>query len=488
MTDNTNITDETEVSKHLENFDQEDDFANSTIVEKTPSDLSQTIERSFLGGIIANSIAAYRIFEVDATDFQSNHLAEVYQALTIIINKEENLSLNTLARTLESEGLLPLTVAEPLLKELEVNALAEVFSDVAVDSLITSIKELSFKRASIQQMHQALNKARSTKSDSIFKISDQLVDGLRKLREKTEESQGPFAISKYQSELEDTLKKPYQAGIPSGFQYLDNMTGGWLEQNYIVLGARTSIGKTSLALSFALKAAEYYLQHPNKPIIFFSLEMGAMTLIIRLLSLITSIPYKTILDSNNLTDQQQSSIANGYKKLMNYHIYIDDTSALTPQMMHSKTKRVAETCGGVGMVLIDYIGIMKVPEIKNNKVMEVSEISASIKKLAKDHKCPVIALSQLKRESEKEKTKPNDEHRPPPRYPILTDLKESGSLEQDADQVILIHRERDEKDVLPAVLLLRKNRNGMTGVVHANFQSYCMRFLEVDNRHSVDNV
>ena len=253
-------------------------------------------------------------------------------------------------------------------------------------------------------------------------------------------------------------------GVPTGFQKLDEMTHGLHPGQLIILAARPAVGKSTLALDIARNAS---IRH-KKPVIFFSLEMGRAEIAMRLLSAESRI-YIQAMRKGNLSDNDWSRIASVRGEINSAPLYIDDSPNMTLVEIRAKCRRLAKRVG-LEMIVIDYIQLMTSGKKVESRQQEVSEFSRALKLLAKELGVPVIAISQLNRNSERSENK----------KPELSHLRESGSLEQDADVVVLLHREdmakrEEERDGL-AELIVAKQRNGPTGPVMVNFLGQFSKF------------
>jgi replicative DNA helicase len=256
-------------------------------------------------------------------------------------------------------------------------------------------------------------------------------------------------------------------GVPTGFQKLDEMTHGLHPGQLIILAARPAVGKSTLALDIARNAS---IKH-NKPVIFFSLEMGRAEIAMRLLSAESRI-YLQAMRKGNLSDNDWSRIASVRGEINSAPLYIDDSPNMTLVEIRAKCRRLAKRVG-LEMIVIDYIQLMTSGKKVESRQQEVSEFSRALKLLAKELGVPVIAISQLNRNSERSENK----------KPELSHLRESGSLEQDADVVVLLHRDdiakkEEERDGL-AELIVAKQRNGPTGPVMVNFLGQFSKFEDL---------
>ena len=260
-------------------------------------------------------------------------------------------------------------------------------------------------------------------------------------------------------------------GVPTGFVDLDEILLGLQPQNLIVIGARPSIGKTSLALNIALQIAK------NDPVLFFSLEMGAQELTKRIVSTLSTVESKK-LSTGKLEQQDWNNIASAMNQFRDADLYIDDNPGLTVLEIKAKARRLkSELNGRLGAVFVDYMQLMNAPGINENRQVEVSSISRGLKVLARELDCPVVALSQLSRGVENRGDK----------KPMLADLRESGSIEQDADVVIFLYRDdaynRESSGQGKIEINVAKHRSGATGYVELSFRKEITRFYNLARRN-----
>jgi replicative DNA helicase len=256
-------------------------------------------------------------------------------------------------------------------------------------------------------------------------------------------------------------------GVPTGFSELDEMTNGLQGGQLIIVGARPAMGKSTLALDFARTAAV----HHKMPTIFFSLEMGRSEIATRLLSAEATIPMH-ILRKGNMDDRDWTRLASVRGEIGDAPLYIDDSPNMTLVEIRAKCRKLSQRVG-LKMIVVDYLQLMTSGKKVESRQQEVSEFSRALKLLAKELNVPIIALAQLNRGPEQRADK----------KPALSDLRESGSLEQDADIVILLHREaayeRDHPRAGEADLIVAKHRNGRTDDVAVAFQGQYSRFADM---------
>ena len=259
-------------------------------------------------------------------------------------------------------------------------------------------------------------------------------------------------------------------GTPSGFRDIDRMLSGFQPSDLIILAARPSVGKTSFALEIARRAA---LIH-KVPVGLFSLEMSAPQLVDRMVSADSRVDLWKIRTGKNLTSDDFDMIRESMGRLAEAPIYIDDNAGINVLRMRSSARRLMSQ-HGIGLIIVDYLQLISPTKNYDNMVNQISEISRSLKILAKELNVPILALSQLSR---------NIETRGKNARPQLSDLRDSGAIEQDADVVMFIHREKDEETGAgrnkQTEILIEKHRNGPTGVVELYFDSEKATFLDVD--------
>ena len=272
-------------------------------------------------------------------------------------------------------------------------------------------------------------------------------------------------------------KKDEISGVPSGFASLDRITYGWQPTDLIILAARPSVGKTAFALNLARNAA----LHPTKPqaVGFFSLEMSASQLVQRILSAESEIKMEKISRAKLEDYEYQQLTSKGIKRLETAPIYIDDTAALNIFEFRAKARRLVNK-HKVGIIIIDYLQLMSGSNSSggDNRATEIGEISRGLKMLAKELQCPVIALSQLNRSVEQRTDK----------RPMMSDLRESGAIEQDADVIMFIYRDdyynKESKEPGVAEVIIGKQRNGPTGTVKLAFLKPLTKFESLASGYS----
>jgi replicative DNA helicase len=261
-------------------------------------------------------------------------------------------------------------------------------------------------------------------------------------------------------------------GIPTGFKDFDAKTAGLQDSDLIIVAGRPSMGKTTLAMNIAENAA---IKH-EKPVAIFSMEMSAQQLVRRMFSSLGQIDQNK-LRTGNLDDLDWPKLTSAMNLLHKSHIFIDETPSLSPAELRARARRLKRE-HDIGLIVVDYLQLMAVPGTRENRATEIAEISRSLKAIAKELHVPVIALSQLNRALEQ---RPN-------KRPVMADLRESGSIEQDADLIIFIYRDEvyneDSPEKGKAEIIIGKHRNGPTGTVVLTFQGHWLRFLNYAPEHA----
>lgn len=272
------------------------------------------------------------------------------------------------------------------------------------------------------------------------------------------------------------------SGLKVGFQDLDDMTSGFYPGDFVVIGARPAMGKTSLVLDFALNVCKDLQRHEKKgSVAVFSLEMSAIQLVRRMASMLSGVSME-VLKTGKISNENYQRLADGCEQLYSMPLYIDDGSDLSPLEMRGKCRRLKAE-NGLNLVVVDYLQLMKGGGRTENRVQEISEIARACKSMAKELEIPVIALSQLSRAVESREDK----------RPQLSDIRESGSIEAEADMVMMLYREsyykaKEERrsevanhdEVQPAEVIVAKHRNGPTGKVILGFQPSYARYRNLE--------
>jgi replicative DNA helicase len=254
-------------------------------------------------------------------------------------------------------------------------------------------------------------------------------------------------------------------GVPSGYHDLDEKTAGMQPGDLLIVAGRPSMGKTSLALNIA----EHVAIVEQAPVAVFSMEMGAEQLAMRVLCSVGRLDAQKV-RTGRLTEDDWTRLTQAMAKMKQARLYIDETPALNPLELRSRARRLSRQYGGLGLIVVDYLQLMSASSSGENRTTEISEITRSLKSLAKELGCPVLALSQLNRTVEQRTDK----------RPVMSDLRESGAIEQDADVIIFIYRDEvyrpDTPDKGVAEIIIAKQRNGPIGTVRLTFLGQYTKF------------
>jgi len=288
-----------------------------------------------------------------------------------------------------------------------------------------------------------------------------------------QQSGGPRELNPILKETLTRIEELFESeggltGLTSGFKDLDDMTAGWQPSDLVIVAGRPSMGKTA----FAMNLVENAIMASEQSVLVFSMEMPADALVMRMLSSIGRIN-QTRIRSGTLEDEDWPRLTSAISLLKNKPLFIDDTPALSPTEMRSRARRIARETGNLGLVMVDYLQLMRAPGNNEGRTAEISEISRGLKGLAKELDCPVIALSQLNRSLEQ---RPN-------KRPVNSDLRESGAIEQDADVIAFIYRDEvyneDSSDKGTAEIIIGKQRNGPVGTVRLAFIDQYTKFEDL---------
>jgi replicative DNA helicase len=323
-------------------------------------------------------------------------------------------------------------------------------------------------------------------SDSAFNpkgrtTSELLDDAERKVFQIAEssagkESEGPVSVNPILTKTLERIDELFNStggitGVTTGFRDLDEMTSGLQPSDLVIVAARPSMGKTA----FAMNLVEAALIKAEKPVLVFSMEMPADSILMRVISSLGQIN-QTRVRSGQLEEDDWPRLTSAVSMLKDKPLFIDDTAGLSPTEVRSRARRVArEIKQDIGLIMIDYLQLMQVPGMTEGRTAEISEISRSLKALAKELNCPVVALSQLNRSLENR----------PDKRPMNSDLRESGAIEQDADVIMFIYRDdyynEDSEDKGMAEIIIGKQRNGPIGKCKLSFQGQYTKFNDLSH-------
>ena len=339
------------------------------------------------------------------------------------------------------------------------------------------VRERSILRKLISASDEIATKAFNPQGMAIEKVLDEAEQKIFKIGEEGSRMKEGFQpmeslVVQLLDRVQEMADNPNDiTGVPTGFYDLDRMTSGFQAGDLVVLAARPSMGKTA----FAINIAEHVALKEGLPVAVFSMEMGAAQLAVRVVGSIGRIDQGR-LRTGKLHDDEWPRLTEAIEKLRNISMHIDETPGLTTIELRANARRLARQCGKLGLIVVDYLQLMSGSSSDGeNRATELGEISRGLKMLAKELQCPVIALSQLNRSVETR----NDKR------PMMSDLRESGAIEQDADVIMFIYRDdyynKESKEQGVAEIIIGKQRNGPTGTVKLAFFKPLTRFESLAN-------
>ena len=424
-------------------------------------------EQAVLGGLMLDSNAWDAVADiVTATDFYRRDHRLIFEAIAEVAETRGSCDAVTVSEYLERKGRLD-----------EIGGLAylgTIARDTPSAANVRAYAEIIRERSILRQLVAAGGEIATAATDSRGRPASELVDEAeRRVFEIAERGSrgksGFIAIRDVLPQTIDRLDLLHQTpgeirGVPTGFTQLDKKTTGFQAGDLIVIAGRPSMGKTTLAVNIAENAAIA----KGVPAAIFSMEMSAEQLTLRLISSLGRVN-QSHLRTGNFSEEDWSRIQGAMAQLSNAPLYVDETPALTPTEVRARARRLKRE-RGLGLIIVDYLQLMQVSGTKENRATEISEISRSLKALAKELKVPVVALSQLNRAVEQRTDK----------RPVMSDLRESGAIEQDSDVILLIYREEvyDPNTTRRGVadIIIAKQRNGPIGEVQLTFLGEYTRF------------
>ncbi|WP_050910824.1 replicative DNA helicase [Vibrio campbellii] len=427
-------------------------------------------EQSVIGGLLLDNERWDTVAErVVSSDFYSRPHRLIFEGVKTILEDGKPLDLITLSEHLERHEQLEDVGGFAYLADLAKNTPSA--------ANINAYADIVAERAIVRGLIGVANEIADAGYDPQGRSSEDLIDMAESkvfaiAESRTSENEGPQNVDnileKTLERIEMLYKTPQDGvtGVNTGFNDLNKKTAGLQGSDLVIVAARPSMGKTTFAMNLCENAA----MDQDKPVLIFSLEMPAEQLMMRMLASLSRVD-QTKIRTGQLDDEDWARISSTMGILMQKkNMYIDDSSGLTPTEVRSRARRVAREHGGLSMIMVDYLQLMRVPALSDNRTLEIAEISRSLKALAKELNVPVVALSQLNRSLEQRADK----------RPVNSDLRESGSIEQDADLIMFIYRDEVYNPDSPykgtAEIILGKQRNGPIGSVRLTFQGQHSRF------------
>lgn len=429
-------------------------------------------EQSVLGSMFLSKYAVQKAVESLTSDlFYSDRNAKIFDAISTLTEKGKPVDLTTVATELEDRKLL---------KQIgNIEYITEIINSVPtaanIDEYIKIVEEKAILRRLIEEATSIASDGYNTTEDfnDVLDNAEKKILNVVKTRKGSEFRSIQEVLSKTQSDLEKLAQTKNEiTGLQTGFYDLDKVTSGLHPNELIIIAARPAMGKTAFALNLATNIAMYN----NKPVALFNMEMGAEQLAMRMLSSQGQIDgYK--IRNGRLENNDWKRVNEAISRLSDTKIYIDDTPGMTISEIRAKCRRLASSESGLGIVIIDYLQLINgSAKYAGNRQQEVSEISRSLKTLAMELDIPIVALAQLSRTVEGREDK----------RPLLSDLRESGSIEQDADIVAFLYRDdyytkqvSIDENTSKSEFIIAKHRNGPTTTIDLVFKRNTSTFVSM---------
>jgi replicative DNA helicase len=421
-------------------------------------------EESVLGSILLDNQSINSCLErIRAEDFYKAAHQTIFEAMATLADRREPIDIITLGQQLRSMGQLDAIGGAQALSYLA----SAVPNAANVSYYARMIKEMSIRRRLIHESTDIINSAFELQGDieEFLDTTEQRILGVSDFRINS-------SFHKVSDVVQDSIRlveklydqKEPVTGVPSGLMKLDRMTAGFQASDLVIVAARPSMGKTALVLGWSQFVGIYH----RKPVAFFSLEMSKEQLVLRMLCSESRINNSSV-RTGNLSERDFARIVDGASRISEAEIFIDDTPALTITELRAKARRLHRD-HQLGLIVVDYLQLLRSPAYSHSREQEISDISRSLKALAKELNVPVVALSQLNRSVESRTDK----------RPMMSDLRESGAIEQDADIIMFIYRDevynKDTPDKGVAEIIIAKQRTGPTGAVRVAFSGEYTRF------------
>ncbi|MGP1526971.1 MAG: replicative DNA helicase [Candidatus Cryptobacteroides sp.] len=431
-------------------------------------------EEAVLGAmLIEPNCVDESIEELSPSCFYDPKHRMIFEAMVSLVNEHVALDILPVAQKLKESGNLEAIGGPVVLTELS----QKIGAAAQVEFYIKILKQKCIQRDLITASFDILKNAydESVNVDDLIDNSQTKIFAAIQNNVKKDVQEIGSVIRIAMDDIERMQEQVGYSGVPSGYPSIDRITMGWQKSDLIILAARPSVGKTAFALNIARNAAVDY----NMPVAFFSLEMPAIQLAKRLMTSESSLSADKIKGGSKLEDYEWDQLNYKLKALSKAPLYVDDTPSLPIMEFRTKVKRLVKS-KGVRLIIVDYLQLMQGPaDLRGMREQEVAAISRTLKATAKELDVPIIALSQLSRNAV-QRERSNGK-------PQLSDLRESGSIEQDADMVIFVHRPDylglsetpDGKETTQ--IIIAKHRNGETADVPMRFKSEMVRFVEMDD-------
>jgi replicative DNA helicase len=425
-------------------------------------------EQAVLGGLMLDNAGWDKVADqVTEQDFYRREHQLVFAGIASLAEGDRPFDVVTLAEELERQETLDEVGGLPYLGMLA----NDTPSAANIQAYAAIVREQSVVRQLIRVGNEIAENGYRPKGRKVNELLDYAENMVFQIAEQQARGGGGFrSITRLLTETINRIEELYGSdealtGVPTGFTDFDGKTSGLQKSDLIIVAGRPSMGKTT----FAMNIAENVAVATGLPVAIFSMEMPGEALTMRMISSLGRVNQQAV-RSGKLEDDDWPRVTSAVNILNNTKMFIDDTPALTPTDLRARCRRLTKEHGTLGLVVIDYLQLMQAPESGENRATEISAISRNLKALAKELKVPVIALSQLNRSLEQ---RPN-------KRPVMSDLRESGAIEQDADLIVFIYRDEvyneDSPDKGKAEIIIGKQRNGPIGSTMLTFQGQFTRF------------
>lgn len=444
-----------------------------TIVDRLPPQ-SLEAEQAVLGAIILEGESITRAIEIlSPDDFYREAHRKIYTAMLELFDKNEPIDFITLTEHLKDKGELEEVGGLSYLSNLA--TVVPTSANIRYHAKL--VREKALLRSLIRACTEIVTKVYEEPEDAeeMLDYAEKLIFDISERRTNTNFFQMKDVVKQTFKIIESMYeKKAVITGVPSGFRDLDELTSGFQPGDLIIIGGRPGMGKTA----FSLNIAQHVGVELGEPVAFFSLEMSKEQIAMRLLSSLAMVN-ASALRKGFISRRDWERLTDSAVRLSEAPIYIDDSSQLSVLEIRAKARRLKLEKGKLSLIIIDYLQLMKSRGSYDRREQEISEISRSLKAMAKELKVPVIALSQLNRSVEKTTD----------RRPTLANLRESGAIEQDADVIIFLYRDEIYNKKNPAnkgkaEVIVAKQRNGPTDTVYLTFLSEYTRFLDFTDKYA----
>jgi len=427
-------------------------------------------EQSVLGSLMLDDQIWDRVAEIlTADEFYRPEHRVIYATMQKLVAAERPIDVVTLSEELDRND-----------EQGEVGGLdylVDLARNTPSTSNVRAYAQIVHERAVLRRLISVANEIADNAYNTQGRTSEQIVDDAERqvlqIAEARSKEGGPQPVNPLLERAVERIDELFNSGtamtgVSSGFTDLDKMTSGLQKSDLLIVAARPSMGKTT----FAMNLVENVLMGSEKAVLVFSLEMPAESIVTRMLASLGRIDQTRVRDGK-LEQDDWPRLATAVNMLKDKPLYIDDTAGISPTEMRSRARRIAREHNGIGMIMVDYLQLMSLKGAVESRTQEISEISRSLKALAKELACPVVALSQLNRSLE---NRPN-------KRPVNSDLRESGAIEQDADVIMFIYRDEvyneDSEYKGQAEIIIGKQRNGPIGTCRLAFVGRYSKFEDL---------